>query len=163
LSARAQIAYRGVTLPLQQVVQARQRIPSLGVVEQPLLVGPAISLAVSPAAGAVPVVAKSFEFFCTVHSNVKGPAKGTLRLRLPQGWRSSPDSADFSMERDGEDHTITFSVIPDVVAAGEHRITAVAEYQGKTFEEGYRLAGYPGLRPYPYYRITARPCTGPWA
>jgi hypothetical protein len=43
-------------------------------------------------------------------------------------------------------------VIPDVVAAGEHRITAVAEYQGKTFEEGYRLAGYPGLRPYPYYR-----------
>jgi LmbE family N-acetylglucosaminyl deacetylase len=160
LSARAQIAYRGVTLPLQQVVQARQRIPSLGVVEQPLLVGPAISLAVSPAAGAVPVGAKSFEFFCTVHSNVKGPAKGTLRLRLPQGWRSSPDSADFSMERDGEDHTITFSVIPDAVEPGEHRITAFADYQGKTYEEGYRLAGYPGLRPYPYYRAAVYRAVG---
>ena len=152
LSAMAKIAYRGVTLDIQQVVQARQRIPSLGVVEQPLLVAPAISVAVSPAAGAVPIGAKSFAFSCTVHSNVKGPAKGTLRLRLPQGWRSSPESADFSMERDGEDHTITFSVIPDAVQAREYRITAAAEYQGKTYEEGYRLAGYSGLRPYPYYR-----------
>ena len=160
LSASAQITYRGVTLSLQQVVQARQRIPSLGVVEQPLLVAPAISVAISPAAGAVPVGAQSFEFFCTVHSNVKGPAKGTLRLRLPQGWRSSPDSADFSMERDGEDHTITFSVIPDVVQPGEHRITAVAEYQGKSYEEGYRLAGYPGLRPYPFYRAAVYRAVG---
>jgi hypothetical protein len=28
----------------------------------------------------------------------------------------------------------------------------VAEYNGKTYEEGYRLAGYDGLRLYPFYR-----------
>ncbi|HYL38691.1 MAG TPA: PIG-L family deacetylase [Bryobacteraceae bacterium] len=152
LSASVTIAYRGVPLHLSQVVQAMQRIQAQGVIAQPLIVGPAISVAVSPAAGAVPLGAKSFEFSCTVHTNVKGPAKGTLRLKLPSGWRSTPESAAFSMQRDGEDQTITFSVLPNLIQPGEHRITAVAEYQGRTYEEGYRLAGYPGLRPYPYFR-----------
>ncbi len=152
LSAAARLSYHGVPLHLSQVVQANQRIPTLGIVEQPLLVGPAISVTVTPAAGAVPLDSKSFAFSCTVHSNVKGAAEGTLRLRLPPGWRSAPQSAPFSMSRDGEDHTITFSVTPGVVEPGEHRITAVAEYQGKSYEEGYRLVGYPGLRPYPFYR-----------
>ena len=109
-------------------------------------------MTVAPSAGAVPVGAASFAFACTVHSNVKGPARGTLRLRLPEGWHSTPETAAFSMDRDGEDQTVAFSVLPDSVKPGEHRITAVAEYQGKSYEEGYRLVGYPGLRPYPYYR-----------
>ena len=47
---------------------------------------------------------------------------------------------------------MTFEVQPDAVKPGEFRITADAEYQGRHYEEGYRLAGYPGLRPYPFYR-----------
>ena len=41
---------------------------------------------------------------------------------------------------------------PDVVKPAEYTITAVAEYNGREYTEGYHLAGYPGLRPYPYYR-----------
>jgi LmbE family N-acetylglucosaminyl deacetylase len=152
LSVTAEFSYRGAVVHVAQVVQTLQRIPTLGIVAQPLLIGPAISVTVSPAAGAVPVGAKSFAFSCTVHSNVKGPAEGLLRLHLPSGWRSTPDAAPFSMARDGEDRTIVFQVQPDAVKPGEFRITADTEYQGKHYEEGYRLAGYPGLRPYPFYR-----------
>jgi LmbE family N-acetylglucosaminyl deacetylase len=152
LSASVQLSYRGVVLHLSEVVQAMTSVQTIGIVAQPLLMGPAISVTVSPAAGAAPVGAQSFDFACTVHSNVKGPARGTLRLHLPAGWRSTPETAPFAMERDGEDHTITFSVQPGDVTPGEHRITAVAEYGGKTYEEGYRLVGYTGLRPYPFYR-----------
>jgi LmbE family N-acetylglucosaminyl deacetylase len=152
LAASVRVSYRGADVHLSQVVQTVERIPGLGMEPEPLLVGPAISVTVAPSAGAVPVGAASFAFACTVHSNVKGPAHGTLRLRLPAGWHSAPESAAFSMDRDGEDQTVAFSVLPDSVKAGEHRITAVAEYQGKNYEEGYRLVGYPGLRPYPYYR-----------
>jgi LmbE family N-acetylglucosaminyl deacetylase len=152
LSASVQLSYRGVALHLSEVVQAMQTVSTLGIVARPLIVGPAISVTVSPAAGAVPVGAQSFDFSCTVHSNVKGPAQGTLRLHLPAGWRSTPDTALFAMARDGEDHTITFSVHPSDVTPGEHRITAVAEFEGKTYEEGYRLVGYTGVRPYPFYR-----------
>ncbi len=152
LSATAAVSYRGATVHLSRVVETLQRIPALGIVPEPLLVAPAISVTVSPAAGAVPVGTKSFAFSCTVHSNVKGPAEGSLRLRLPAGWKSSPESAPFAMARDGEDHTVTFSVLPGQVTPGEQTITAVAEYQGKRYREGYRLAGYPGIRPYPLYR-----------
>jgi LmbE family N-acetylglucosaminyl deacetylase len=152
LTVHVRVSYRGAAVTLSQVVQTVERIPGLGMESQPLLMGPAISVTVAPSAGAVPVGAASFAFACTVHSNVKGPAQGTLRLRLPAGWHSTPETAAFSMDRDGEDQTVAFSVLPDSVKPGEHRITAVAEYQGKSYEEGYRLVGYPGLRPYPYYR-----------
>lgn len=152
LSVQATVSYRGVTVHLTEAVQAMTHVNAEGMIPQPLIVGPAISVSVSPAAGAVPLGAKSFEFSCTVHSNVKGPAQGTLRLKLPAGWRSTPESAEFAMTRDGEDHTITFAVLPSAIQAGEHRITAVAEYQGKTYEEGYHLAGYAGLRPYPDFK-----------
>jgi len=152
LAVNAAVSYRGVALHLSEVVQAMQRVQGQGVLPQPLIVAPAISVEVSPAAGAVPLGAKSFEFSCTVHSNVKGPAQGTVRLKLPAGWRSTPESADFAMARDGEDQTISFTVLPSALEAGERRITAVAEYQGKAYEEGYRLTGYAGLRSYPYYR-----------
>ncbi len=152
LTAEAVVSYQGAAVHLAQVVQTLHRIPALGIVAQPLLMGPAISVSVSPAAGAVPVGTKSFAFSCTVHSNVKGPAEGILRLQLPAGWRSTPESAPFSMARDGEDHTVTFSVLPGEVRPGEQAITAVAEYKGSTYSEGYRLVGYPGIRPYPLYR-----------
>src|SRR5579883_148665 len=152
LVAEAELSYRGVPLHLSEVVQSNERINALGVVPEPLIVAPAISVTVSPAAGAVPLGTKSFAFSCTVHSNVKGPAQGTLRLKLPTGWRSLPESAPFSMERDGEDRTVTFFVEPGTLSPGPHTITAMAEYQGRSYEEGYRLAGYPGLRPYPLYR-----------
>jgi LmbE family N-acetylglucosaminyl deacetylase len=152
LATRARIVYHGVPFEVQQVVQTNERLPGIGMVQNPLLVGPPISVTVSPSAGAVPMTSKSFAFSCTVHSNVKGPAEGVLRLELPRGWRSNPGEAPFSLARDGEDQTITFSIAPDLVRPAEYDITAIAQYGGRSYREGYRLTGYPGVRPYPFYR-----------
>jgi LmbE family N-acetylglucosaminyl deacetylase len=152
LSARARISYQGVAFEIERVVQANRRIPGIGMVADPLLVGPAISVTVSPSAGAIPVTAKSFDFSSTIHNNVKGPARGVLKLKLPPGWRSTPPEAPFSFDRDGEERTVTFSVSPDLLKPIEYTITALAEYGGRTYQEGYRLAGYDGLRLYPFYR-----------
>jgi hypothetical protein len=75
-----------------------------------------------------------------------------LRLRLPAGWVSTPSEYPFSMAGDGETQTLTFQVAPRSIRPESYQIKAVAEYQGKMYEEGYRLVGYPGLVPYPYYR-----------
>jgi hypothetical protein len=56
------------------------------------------------------------------------------------------------MSRDGEDQSVAFTVLPGAVQAKDFKITAVAEYQGKQFTEGYKMAGYAGLRAYPFYR-----------
>ena len=152
LATRARLVYHGVPFEVQQVVQTSERIPGIGTVQNPLLVGPPISVTVSPSAGAVPMSSKSFAFACTVHSNVKGPAEGVLRLELPAGWRSNPPEAPFAFARDGEDQVVVFSVAPDLVKPAEYTITAIATYDGRSFREGYHLTGYPGLRPYPFYR-----------
>ena len=152
LAARARLVYHGVPFDVQQVVQTTERIPGIGMVQNPLLVAPPISVMVSPSAGAVPLASKAFAFTCLVHSNVKGPAEGSVHLELPPGWRADPSEAPFSLARDGEDQTIVFSVSPDLVKPAEYTITAIAQYNGHSYREGYHLTGYPGVRPYPLYK-----------
>ena len=96
LAARARISYRGVAFDAAEYVQTSERVPGIGMLENPLMVGPAISVTTSPSAGAVPLGSKEFSFTATVHSNVKGAARGTLHLTLPAGWRCTPSEAPFS-------------------------------------------------------------------
>ncbi|HKD05718.1 MAG TPA: PIG-L family deacetylase [Bryobacteraceae bacterium] len=151
LMARARFSYHGVPFVMEQVVQTSERVAGIGQMLEPLMVAPAISVGFGVPAGALPLTAKSFALTATVHSNVKGPAQGTLHLTLPTGWRSEPAEAPFSMARDGEDRVISFSVIPAGLSPETYKISATAEYQGHQYAEGYRMAGYPGVRNYPFY------------
>ncbi|MBV9677985.1 MAG: PIG-L family deacetylase [Acidobacteriaceae bacterium] len=160
LEATARVTYGGTELVIRKVVQTHTRIEGIGLVDNPLLVGPALSVSVSPAAGAMPLEAKSFEFSCTLHSNIKGPAKGTLKLHLPDGWTAAPNEYPFAFSEDGENETIAFQVTPHSVKTETYQIKAAAQYNGKTYEEGYEMVGYSGLRPYPYYRPATYTLTG---
>lgn len=151
LAASARINYRGTELEIDKVVQTNQHVEGIGIEEQPLLVGPAISVRISPAAGAVPLTAKQFQFSCELHSNAKGTAEGTLKLELPPGWESTPPQYAFSIG-EGQNDNVTFAVTPHAMDPKPYDIRAVAEYKGKSYDQGYRLVGYTGLTPYPYYR-----------
>jgi hypothetical protein len=148
----AKWTYDGVTVTAGNLVQTVKRVTGLGTVLEPMRIGPAIGIQISPRFGVVPLNAKSFDLNTVIHSNVKGAAKGTVRLDLPAGWKSQPAAAEFSTEQDGEERTLSFSVTPSGLAEKFYSITAVAEFNGKQYREGYDLAGYPGLRPYPLYR-----------
>ncbi|HEY3938936.1 MAG TPA: PIG-L family deacetylase [Bryobacteraceae bacterium] len=148
----ADFNYRGVTVRIGQYVQTVKRITGAGTVLEPLAVAPAIGVAISPRAGIVPLMEKSFPVTAVVHSNVKGSAKGQVHLELPDGWRSQPASADFSTAADGQDQSVTFEVTPAHLDQKPYQVTAVAEYNGHRYTEGYDVTGYPGLRPYFLYR-----------
>ncbi len=152
LAAWADFEYEGVPIRIGQYVQTVQRVTGEGTVLQPLVVAPAISVAIAPNAGIVPLKETSFPVSAVVHSNVKGPAKGTIKLELPQGWKSQPASADFATSADGQDESLTFQVSPVKLSQKPYRITAQAEYNGRGYSEGYDVTGYPGLRPYFLYR-----------
>lgn len=152
LAAWVDLTFEGAPIRVGQVVQAVQRITGPGTVLYPLVTGPAISVTISPRLGVVPLGAKSFDLTVSIHSNVKGPAKGELRLQLPQGWNSTPQTAPFSTARDGEDQSVTFQVQPSGLQEKEYKITAVASCSGQEYKEGYDTAGYIGLRPYNLYQ-----------
>ena len=75
-----------------------------------------------------------------------------MHLLLPEGWRSNPATATFSTSSDGQDQSLTFQVTPEHLTAKSYRITAVSDYNGRRYTEGYTLTGYPTLRPYFLYR-----------
>ncbi len=152
LEAWAEFRFAGVPIRVGQTVQSIKRINGVGVVSEPLVVGPAFSVAISPKAGIVPFGAHAFAVTATLHSNVKGPAKGTIKLDLPAGWKCSPSSAEFSTVSDGDEQFVTFQVMPANLSEKTYQLTAVAEFSGKQFKEGYEVTGYPGLRPYYLYR-----------
>jgi LmbE family N-acetylglucosaminyl deacetylase len=151
VSGWVEFEYHGAPIRVGQVAQTMGRVLGYGEVGQPLVIAPAISLWISPHAGVVPIGAGSFPLSVLVHSNVKGAARGTLRLALPAGWRSTPESAAFSLAKDGDNQTVDFRVLPTTVRATAYRVRAVAEYDGHSYREGYTTAGYPGLRPYNLY------------
>jgi LmbE family N-acetylglucosaminyl deacetylase len=150
LSASLHFSFDGVPFEIAQVIQSVKRETGAGTVLEPLIVGPAISVSMVPAAGIVPLSSKSFDLTVTVHSNVKGPAKGTVKLEVPQGWRAPQE--EFTTAKDGDDETIKFHVTPTGIEEKPYTLTAVATYDGHDYKEGYHRVGYPGLRPYNLYR-----------
>ena len=152
LSAWADFEYQGVPFRMGQVVQTSKRVTGPGQVLEPLVVGPAISVGIAPRAGIVPLSQKSFAVSATIHSNVKGPARGSVKLDLPAGWSSHPASFDFSTEADGDERSVSFEVTPSGLGDRAYQLTAVATYAGRQFREGYELVGYPGLRSSYLYR-----------
>ncbi|MGI4830300.1 MAG: PIG-L family deacetylase [Janthinobacterium lividum] len=160
LTAVAIYLYHGTFAELRDVVQTSHRENGLGVVMEPLLIAPAISVRVTPPAGVTPLLSSTLSLDVTVHSSVKGPAEGTLDLKLPSGWTSEPAAAKFKTARDNEDTNLHFTITPKNVQAKTYNISAVATYAGRQYVEGFQTIGYPGITPYPQYRSAAYRTTG---
>lgn len=160
LTAWADFQFEGVPIRVGQYVQTVQRLTGQGSVLEPLTVAPAIGVGISPRTGIVPLGSKEFPVAAVVHSNVKGPAKGKLKLELPEGWTAKPPAAEFSIADDGQDQALNFVVTPSALNQQKYEVKAVAEYNGKQYNEGYQVTGYPSLRPYFLYRSANYQTTG---
>ena len=160
LSAWAEFTYDGATVRIAQLVDTVSRQTGLGVVKDPLMVAPAISVAISPSAGIVPLGQKQFTLTATIKSEVKGAAQGTVKLELPEGWVATPLSAPFATTLEGETQSVEFRIEPAGLAEKNYQITAVATYDGTDYKTGFVTTGYPGLRPYNLYSPAEYRTTG---
>ncbi len=160
LAAWAEFTYDGATVRVGQLVDTTSRQTGLGAVKNPLMVTPAISIAISPSAGIVPLGQKQFTLTATLKSEVKGAAQGTVKLELPEGWRATPASAPFATTIEGETQSVEFRIVPAGLAEKQYTVTAVANYDGKDYKAGFVTTGYPGLRPYNLYSPAEYRTTG---
>lgn len=160
LAAWLDVTFDGAPIRVGQYVQTTQRITGMGTVYHPLVVAPAISVAIAPHASVVPISSKSLSVTALVHSNVKGPAAGSVKLELPAGWKSNPESRTYSLAADNQEQSVSFEVTPARLAEQEYKITAVADYGGKPYREGYTVTGYAAVRPYYLYRPSQLETTG---
>ncbi len=160
LTAQVSYTFEGTHATLAGVVQTTHRYNGLGTLQEPLRIAPAISVQVSPPSGILPLSSTMLPLQVTVHSSVKGPTQGTLRLDLPKGWTAEPASANFQTRRDNEDVVLRFRVTTPGLAAKVYRITAVAQVAGKQYTTGFTTIGYPGVRPYPRSAPASSSVTG---
>jgi len=143
----------GVTFEVSQPAQTSYNIAPLGEQRRLLTIAPPINLSLSPRVGVVALDARDTGYKVTVSisSNVK--AEGTLRLKLPDGWRSQPEKHAFSFSNDGEAGSFIFQVtVPAVQKNKEYRIQAIADLNGRGYSEGYRVISHPDLEPRHLYR-----------
>jgi LmbE family N-acetylglucosaminyl deacetylase len=160
LTAWATVEYDGVPIALGQVVQTAHHVNGQGTVYQPLVIVPAISVALAPSAGVIPLDAKSVTLTATVRSDAPNGSDGTVHLNLPDGWSIEPASAPFHFTRRNEEAAVEFTVTPKNLAAQNYTISAAAESGGKTYTEGYTTVGYPGLTPTNLYRTAVYKTSG---
>ena len=151
LTAWVEFSYEGVEVRAGQSVQTVRQLNGPGMVLNPLMVTPAVSVRIAPQAGITTLGAKSFALSALVHTEVETGAKGTVRLEMPPGWRSEPAVASFEMQRAGQEQNVGFQVFPNQLEQKTYTVTAVAEFQGRQYREGFTTVGYPGLRPYNLY------------
>jgi len=160
LSASVAFSFDGVLLRTTKDVQVVSRVVGPGTLRYPMPVGPPVSVALSPSAGIVPLGTKSFPVSVRLHNNVDGAASENVHLDIPEGWRVEPASAPVNFTQAGEDQTIGFMLYPQVEDGKRYSTTAIVDYAGNTYREGYTLTGYIGLRPYFLYSPAKYETTG---
>lgn len=146
-TAWAKLDYDGVPIELGEVVQTAHRETGFGTVYQPLTVVPALSIALTQSAAVIPLGQKTLQLTAQLRSEASTPTEATVHLELPPGWTASPAQAHILLSGAGASVTLPFTITPANLASASYSVTAVAEADGKTYREGYRTVGYPGLTP----------------
>ena len=151
VTAWTEFEYEGAVIRTGQSVQTVRRQNGPGIVLNPLMVTPAVSVRIAPKSGIITLGSKSFAVSTLVHTEAETGAKGSVRLELPPGWRSEPASAPFEIQQAGQEQNVAFQVFPNQLEQKTYTVTAVAEFNGREYREGFTTVGYPGVRPYNLY------------
>jgi hypothetical protein len=80
------------------------------------------------------------------------PVSGTLRLRLPQGWTSTPAEAPFALKTNGDKTSTPFIITaPARRTVGTFDIAAEALGGGATFSRDVEVVAYPHIQTHRLY------------
>jgi Uncharacterized proteins, LmbE homologs len=149
LAAWVEFTFDGLPIRIGNVVQTLQHVTGVGGIYQPLVVSPNVGVRMEPEARILPLDGSALPVKVTVHAT--HAASGTVTLKLPEGWRSSPAEAQFKLAAGVDSAPIVFSVTPGTVAAGVYNVQAVAHSGDQDFKTGWQTVGYLGIQPYNNY------------
>lgn len=150
VSGWAEFDYDGATIRIGEVVQTVHRVQGPGSIFEPLLITPAIGVSLDPEGSAVPLGSKTFSVVAHVHGQM--PSEGKVRLKLPQGWTSEPESATFQVAKAGDEMALPFTIHPSSLESKLYSLEAEAESGGREYTQGWQTAGYQGVLPSNLYR-----------
>ncbi len=132
---RGGVEYRGVD-------------PARGEFREPLLVLPAVSVALDPGTLVWPTDRRASRTVTVqLESHAPDAQAGVLRLEVPTGWTAEPAEQRYRLERAGARAGFSFELQPpETLAEGEVTICALATTEGRTWDEAAVLIDYEHTR-----------------
>lgn len=77
----------------------------------------------------------------SVKSASRNPVTGTLKLELPEGWRTEPVSIPVNIKATGEEQSFTFTVFPSEEEISAD-LKAIVEVEGRKHSKGVLVISY---------------------
>lgn len=160
LTADVSLQVAGVAVTVSKPVQYRFADQVRGELRREINVVPPVTVGLDSDLLIVPTGASARRQRLVVHatSYAPQPLTGTLRLRLPAGWTSSPAAVPLTLVAKGEAMSAAFVITaPARSAAGTLEVTAEAEVSGRVYSRDMRTVAYPHIQTHRLYSpATAR-------
>jgi hypothetical protein len=127
--------------------------PISGQGQHELGVAPALSVEFSNPAQAIKADStEPFPVSVKVRSQLTTHADAAVRLVVPKGWTVEPSNRPIHLEQEGDVAEADFFVRPKLDGEKHYDVTAVADYQGKQFSQGFNVVSRSDLDTFYYYR-----------
>jgi LmbE family N-acetylglucosaminyl deacetylase len=152
----------GTSFDVVRPVEFRFADPVRGELRRDVNVVPSIAVGVDPKLLIVPTgkTTNQQRVIVRATSYSRQPMTGTLRLRLPEGWTSTPAAASFTLSRAGEGTPTPFTIsAPATRSPGVLEIAAEGVVNGTTFDRDVQEIAYPHIQTHRLYwpaTLTAR-------
>ncbi len=118
-----------------------------------LAVAPPFSVELEPSTEVIPIsTGRATRIRVAVRSNIATRGDADLKLELPTGWSSDPESQLLSFQHPGESKDASFRVQPSALREGRTEIKASLAYEHKTYHVGYTVVTRPDLDTFYYYQ-----------
>jgi hypothetical protein len=157
LQAQARMRIAGAELPIGREATFRDVDPRQGELRRPVLVVPAVSIALEPEASILPTnEPHPLRYRVRLTAYGPQPVSGTLQATTLQGWRADLDGTRLTLAP-GEPRDLELTVTPAAgVRAGMAPVVAAFQAEdGRRFSRGLQLVDYPHIRARPLYRQAA--------
>ncbi len=152
--AQVELTLSGEKVTITQPVEYRFADKTFGEIRRELKVAPALALTIHPSLLVIPAVSqnRTREISIEITHNASRKTDGTIKLNAPPNWKIEADNRPLTFTKQGEKIARTFKVTPPAGANGNFEMKAVAEANGKTYDNGYQIIAYPHIETHYIYR-----------
>jgi LmbE family N-acetylglucosaminyl deacetylase len=90
-----------------------------------------------------------------VRSQLTTAADATLHFSAPEGWTIDPPSRSVHVEHEGDVAELNFSMTPKTAREAHYNLTAIADFAGKQYSQGFDVVTRADLDTFYYYHPAA--------
>ncbi len=154
VTADVKMEIGGQVIVVNQKAEYRYADDIRGELRRDLNIVPAVVIGLESNLLIAPTTSKAtiYKVTMTVTNNMPNAVSGKALIDLPPGWKLSPASSDFSLERTGDKTAMSFDVtIPANTKPNDYALTANAVINGKKYERQVLEIAYPHIQTHRIY------------